>query len=188
MIRLHIWDMDGTILDSMRMWDSIVPDYLMSRGFAPEEELATILDPMTFEDSLYYILQHYPAVGSKEKLMEGIFERVKWHYENDLKLFDGIREELDSLKVRGETMVLLSNSPHRLIDIVMEKFDLAKYFAHRFSTEDFGRSKEHPEVFEIVCEVMKTDPSEALVYDDSPFALQAAVKAGCNVREYDRYR
>ena len=48
-IKLHIFDMDGTLLDSMRMWDNISSDYLRTKGIEPPENLASILDPMSLQ-------------------------------------------------------------------------------------------------------------------------------------------
>jgi len=90
MTALHIFDCDGTLLDSMRMWDNISSDYLRSLGIQPPEDLAEILDPLTFPESVQYLVDHFDLDGY-ENTSRGLMDRVLWHYENDLSCFPEFR-------------------------------------------------------------------------------------------------
>lgn len=187
MTALHIFDCDGTLLDSMRMWDNISSDYLRSLGIQPPADLAEILDPLTFPESVQYLVDHFDLDGY-ENTSRGLMDRVLWHYENDLKLFSGIPEELESVSRTGEPMIILTNSPREFVEAGLQRTGIRHYFSRLFVSQELGISKDNPEIFRVVCREMSIPPEDALVYEDSAFAIQAAREAGCRVKEYDRYR
>ena len=82
-IKLHIFDMDGTLLDSMRMWDNISSDYLRTKGIEPPENLASILDPMTFPEVCSYLAVNW-NLGSPETVSREIARFLDHQYEEVL--------------------------------------------------------------------------------------------------------
>lgn len=187
MTALHIFDCDCTLLDSMRMWDNISSDYLRSLGIQPPADLAKILDPLTFPESVRYLVDHFDLDGY-ENTSRGLMDRVLWHYENDLELFPGIPEELEAVSRTGEPMIILTNSPREFVEAGLGRTGIRHYFSRLFVSQELGISKDNPEIFRVVCREMSVPPEDALVYEDSAFAIQAAREAGCRVKEYDRYR
>jgi HAD superfamily hydrolase (TIGR01509 family) len=188
MIKLHIFDVDGTILDSMRMWDNIIIDYLENAGYSPSRDLVDILDPLTFAQTVEYVAKEFDIPGGTEAVREGIYSRLLDHYTNDLVMFDGMKEELDEVASQGIPMVVLSNSLTDWLRPALERNGILHLFQRIYTTEMLGMKKDSPEIFRKVCELMGVDPSEAMVYEDSPFAVEAAKQAGCIVKEYDKYR
>ena len=120
MIRLHIFDMDGTLLDSMRMWENVCSEYIRSKGFEPEEDLDDIQDEKTFLDAIHYIADHY-NLGSVDEAMKDLERYILHRYENDLVLFEGIPELLAEIEQTGVPKVILTNSPHALADPAMRR-------------------------------------------------------------------
>lgn len=188
MIKLHIYDLDGTILDSMKMWDRISPDYIRSLGLEADIDLAEICDPMTFGEVTAYLAERYRIDGGSERVRADLSDYIKDMYFNRLLLFDGIIQELD--RVRGDKipMIIFSNTPRPLIEAAMERTGVSKYFERIFTTEEMGMRKDKPEVFERVCGICGVRPGESLVHEDSEYAIRAAEKAGCLIEVYDRYR
>ena len=186
-IRLHIFDMDGTLLDSMRMWEDLPRLFLRSNGIEPEEGLSGIVDEYTFMEAINYIADRY-ELGSPEETLKRLEVYVTDLYRNDLVLFEGITEDLDRIAAEGIPMVVLTNSWHELADLAFERTGIKHCFDAIYSYQDIGVTKDDPESFRIVCRNHGVRPEEALVHDDSDYALEAAKKAGCRVKVYDRYR
>lgn len=187
MAKLHIYDVDGTILDSMRMWDRLSLDYLRSKGITPPEDLPEILDPMTLPESAAYMIERFALTVTVPQALAEIRSRIVDHYRFDLPLFEGAREELEAVQARGETMVILTNTPAAIVTPALVRTNVLSFFREVFTTE-LGLSKDDPEIFRFVCRKMGADPRDTVVHEDSDYAIRAAEKAGCAIVTYDRYR
>lgn len=185
--KLHIYDVDGTILDSMRMWDRISLEYLASKGVEGPEELKDILDPMTLEEASAYLIEHFDLPVTLETALEEIHDLIRDHYLYDLPLFPESLEELETVSKTGVPMVVLTNTPEAIVRIALERTGALRFFRHLYTTE-MGLKKDDPTIFREVCRLEGVTPEEALVHEDSGYAIEAAREAGCMIEVYDRYR
>lgn len=186
-VRLHIFDMDGTLLDSMRMWDNISSDYLRSSGFEPPEGLAEILDPMTFPEVCQYLAERWD-LGSPADVSRGMMSYLDHQYEEELKLFPDAMEAIEEAEKDRCFMVILSNSTAHQVAAAMGRLGVLDHIDEIFTSEGLGMRKDSPDIFRRVCRHMGAKPEETMVHDDSEYALKAAEEAGCMTKKYDRYR
>ena len=77
MIKGAIFDVDGTLLDSMSIWQDVGARYVRSRNVEPEENLAEILFPMTVEEGAIYVKQQYSLEESVEQIVQGVLDTVR---------------------------------------------------------------------------------------------------------------
>lgn len=188
MIKLHIFDADGTILDSMRMWDEITMRYLRSIGIDPDPKLPEIIDPMTLPEAMLYIADLYDIEGGADEVNEGMKKLLLHEYHNNIVPFEGMMEELTRIHSEGIPMIIFSNTPHIYLDAALERTGVIDFFEKVYTVEEIGIRKDLPESFAAVCSLYNIQPEEAVVYEDSEFAVKAALEAGCTVKFYDRYR
>lgn len=185
---IHVWDIDGTVLDSMKMWESVPSLYVKSLGIEPPENLAEILDPLTVPETNAYIAETFGIEGGAEAVSEGIMSVVLDQYENALVAYEDALAELEELKASGVKMYTFSNTPHFYLDRGLKRNDLMKYFDEVYTVEDVGLRKNDANAFITLCEMIGASPADVVVHDDASYALDAAREAGCSVKEYDRYR
>ena len=76
-IKAAIFDVDGTLLDSLGIWEKADEEYLSRRGIKPEKGLGSILYPLTVEEASAYIREHYPVVQTTEGIANGVLEIVR---------------------------------------------------------------------------------------------------------------
>lgn len=188
MYKIHVFDLDGTLLNSMRMWDKMSYNYVMSLGKLPPEDLAEILDPMTFDEAIVYIAREFEIEGGVDGVVAGMQALLLEEYKYNLQLFSDAIDILEGAAADGLPMVIFSNSPHSLIDPALERTGIDKYFSRVISTEDFGINKSKVQAFQVACDMLGVEPSDCLVHEDSGYAINAALDAGCMVKKYDRYR
>ena len=186
-IKLHIFDMDGTLLDSMRMWDNISSDYLRTKGIEPPENLASILDPMTFPEVCSYLAVNW-NLGSPETVSREIARFLDHQYEEVLQLFPDAMDIIREAEKDKCFRVILSNSSSHQVVAAMGRLGILDYIDEIFTSETLGMRKDSPDIFRRVCRHMGAKPEETLVHDDSEYALKAAAEAVCMVKKYDRYR
>ena len=212
MIRLHVFDIDGTVLDSMKMWDNLAVQYLENLGITPPDNIAEIIDPMTVPQVHAYLADAFHIPGGAKAVQLSLDKYLMHQYSKILLPFEDAVKELEELHSAGQRMIAFSNTPHKYIDLAMGRLNLTKYFEKIYTVEETKNRKDSPEAFLEICELAgreicelagrelcgtagnnscrfaKLRPDEVLVHDDSPFALEAAETAGCSIKRYNRYR
>ena len=104
MIKGAIFDLDGTLIDSMFIWDTIGEDYLKSFGIEPKENLAEVFKTFTLEQAAEYYHNHYNIKLSVKEIVEGINDMVAEIYRTKVVLKPGISDFLKRLQSLGVKM------------------------------------------------------------------------------------
>ena len=105
-IKGAIWDIDGTLIDSMPIWRDLGARFLKKRDILPEKNLGDILFPMTIVQGIRYIKDHYPVEESEEEIRDGLMEEVGIFYRDQVPLKDGVKDILSLMKEGGIPMIL----------------------------------------------------------------------------------
>ena len=121
MIRGAIFDIDGTMIDSMSIWDSCALRYLKTLGITGEENLGKILFPMTVEEGVRYCKERYQLTQSEEEIRRGMMKIIEDFYRYEVEIKSGVRECLDVLRQKGIRMVLATVG-----DVELEKAALVR--------------------------------------------------------------
>lgn len=177
-IRGVIFDVDGTLLDSMKIWDDAGKRYLRSLGKEPEADLNKILFALSLADGAAYLKERYNLTESAEEINQGILNIVDDFYRDEAQAKAGVNELLAALAEKGVAMTVATSSDKRQILNALERLDLAKYFMEVFTCGEVGGSKSEPEIFHKAAELMGTTPEETCVVEDGLYALRTANKAG----------
>ncbi len=188
MATLHIFDMDGTLLDSMGMWHSFCPDFLRSRGISPEAYLAECIAAMTIPQVAADLATRFPHLGTAETIYQEMMAPLIRAYEESLPLFPGMREILEEAVAKGDTLVLLTSSERTLAEKALARTGVLPLFTRLFTANELGMSKASPDIYQRVCQDMGVSPKDTWVHDDAEFALTAAKAAGCHPVPYDSSR
>ena len=180
-----IFDMDGTLIDSMGFWEHLATDYLHSKGIQriPEEILEQI-EPMTMSESAALFQQVFGLNGNIEAEMNAMMDD---HYRKDIPLKPGVREYLQKLYTRGIRMCVASATAEHLMESCLTRLGVRDYFEFLLSCETVGAGKQSSLVYQEAARRLGACPSEIAVYEDALYALQTAKKAGFHVvGVYDR--
>lgn len=173
-----IFDMDGTLLDSMYYWMNLTRAYLDVKGIEATEELVEELKLMTMEDRINYMSEHYDITDTAEDIYRISRENMARFYTEKVELKEGVREYLDYLKAKGVKMSVATLTAMELTRPALERHGLIDYFETILTCSDLGIDKDTPRVYEMAAEHMGCKPEEAAVFEDSPQALQSAVNGG----------
>ena len=117
MIKGAIFDLDGTLIDSMFIWDTIGEDYLKSFGINPKENLVEVFKTFTLEQAAEYYLNHYHIKLSAKEIVEGINNMVAERYHTKVALKPGVSDFLKRLKGLGIKMCVATVTDLSLIHI-----------------------------------------------------------------------
>ncbi|MBQ9006132.1 MAG: HAD family phosphatase [Atopobiaceae bacterium] len=173
-----IFDFDGTIVDSMPMWER-VPDMLLRRyGRTMTHEMFVETEPMSADDECAWFHEHLGVGESGPALFAELREMVCHEYETSVEAWPGVRAFLQSLEDAGIPMVIASSTPADDIRVGLRAHGLEGFFKEVFFTGDVGRGKEYPAVSLRALEELGTPMESTWVFEDAPFGVRTAARTG----------
>lgn len=188
MIRGAIFDLDGTLLDSMSIWDTIGEDYLRSLGIEPRENLAETFKTFTLEESAEYYRTHYGVTLSIAEIVDGVNGMIEDFYRNTVPLKTGVAEFLAELSKDGVRMCIATVTDKYLVEAALTRLGVRQYFSEIFTTAEVGCGKSDPTIYRTALAYLGTDKRETLVFEDVLHALTTAKNDGFPVAAvYDKH-
>ena len=188
MIKGAIFDLDGTLLDSMFIWDSFGEDYLRTLGKEPKENLTETFKTFTLEQAAEYYREHYGVTLSVGEIVDGVNEMVAEIYRTKVTLKDGVREFLEALKSQGVKMCVATVTDRPIVEDVLCNLGIRDFFTEIFTCAEVGYNKETPHIYRVALEVLGTSKEETVVFEDALHALMTAKNDGFTVAAvYDKH-
>lgn len=185
--KLHIFDMDGTILDSMPMWSTIASDYLDSYDIPHDDDVNKLIEAYTLENAAKYFIE-LGLDKTIDDIIKDIYDFSFNKYKNEIPVKPDMAELLKKIHETGETIILLSASPVQCAVAAFKRLNILEYFDKLFSCQDFETDKTVPETFINVAASLGFKPEDAIVYEDALYSIRSAKAAGCKtVAIYDEF-
>lgn len=183
-----IFDLDGTLLDSMYLWRNLASNYLLQIGIIPPENLNELIDHMSMEEASEYLQKAFNIKLSTDEIIIGVKKLIENKYKYDLKLKPYVKEYLQKLKEEQVTMCVATASSLKLAKAALERNDVIKYFSFVLSCDELGVGKNKPDIYYDAAKKLGALPTEIAVYEDAQFALITAKEAGFyTIGVYDKY-
>lgn len=178
MIEGAIFDFDGTLFDSMFIWDTAGETYLRSIGKEPAEDLQKALKHMSLYQSAAYIREHYDIPLSTEDIMDGINRTVEDFYFHTVEPKPGVIGLLEALSRRGVRMCIATATDRYQVEAALVRCGMRQYFSEIFTCTEVGSGKDQPLIFRMGMEHLGTDRSNTVVVEDAWRAIRTAKDDG----------
>ncbi len=180
MIRTVIFDMDGVIIDSESAYFKIDKQMFEELNIEVSFEEQCSYVGTSSQNMWDTIIKKHGILDEPEGLMRKEYDLYLEYLRNasDLGPIDGVRELINSLHENNFTLVLASSSRMETIDLVLNKFNLADLFKIKVSGSELVHSKPHPEIFLRAAQLIRSEPKECIVIEDSKNGVAAAKAAG----------
>ena len=176
-----LFDMDGTLLCTMRYWRFTTLEYLLAHDILPEpEELGQMFSTSSRRLCRQILERHGVEVNEKDMVreMEGYMHR---HYLHDAHAKPRVGEYLAQLQRAGIPMCVATGSPREYARDGLVRLGLAQYFAFITDGYEFGMNKSDPAYFRLMAQKLGVEPGELCVFEDALYSMKAAKEAGCPV-------
>lgn len=173
-----IFDMDGTILDSMREWDALSSNHLISLGVTPPEDLNNAVKELSVEDSLNYLMNRFGLWKSKEELSLQLREQIHIMYRDRVELKPYALDYLLKLKNEGIPFCIATATPRDYAVEALTRLGIADLFKFVICEDDVGKDKHSPELYLESARLLGTKPHETVVFEDAAYAARTAKDAG----------
>jgi len=177
-IKYALFDLDGTLLDSMHVWANIGDGILKAYDIIPPEDLQEILTPMSIKQSAEFLKENFPLPLSVTQIVDEINKLAEENYRVKIKLKPYVREYLEKLKLRKVKMGIATANDVSTTRAVLSRLGVLDYFAFILTCADVDCSKESPRIYQLAAERFGCDPAEVVVFEDALHCIRSAKDAG----------
>lgn len=180
-----IFDLDGTIVDSMGMWRSLDKDFITSQGVQYDPEMSKAIMGMTLEQAAEYFNKTL-KLGKTTGQILGEWEDYLWdQYQNKIPLKRHSERLIEKWHREGIKMCVATLTDKPLAEAVLKKYGLLGKMEFVRTVAEVGKSKAHPDIYLQCAEEMGLKPQECVVLEDTCHAIETAKGAGFTVYAID---
>lgn len=177
-LKCAIFDFDGTLFDSMFIWDNVGEIYLRSLEKEPKPSMREDVRALSLYQSACYFKQEYDLSLSVEEIMRGINQTIEHFYIHEVLPKPGVADFLKRMHKDGISMCIATASDRYQIEAALSRCGMEHYFEAIFTCSEVGHGKDEPVIFQKAMEHFGADRNSAIVFEDAIHAIQTAKADG----------
>lgn len=180
-IKAAIFDLDGTLVDSMWVWEQIDIDFLSSRGVTPPKNLKDEITHLTFRQTAQYFKDKFNLNDNIDDIVDCWNSMAYKYYANDVKLKEGVIPFLNKLKELNIKIGLATSNSIPLLEATLKNTGIYDLFDSITVTDEVKKSKNNPDVYLLAANKLNVSPKDCVVFEDIIEAVKGARLAGMKV-------
>lgn len=180
-----IFDLDGTMIDSMGIWKQIDIDYLNRFGYELPKDLQKCLEGMCFHDTAIYMKDRFNIDDPVDKIEDDWNKMAEQKYRDEIELKDGVLTLLNYAKAHNIKLGIATSNSKHLVTTLLKARNVYDYFEVVLTGCDTLKSKPDPEVYLTAAKRLNVNPKNCLVFEDVVAGITAGKNAGMKVCAVD---
>lgn len=176
-----IFDLDGTLVDSMWMWKAIDIEYLGRFGHECPDDLQKVIEGMSFTETAYYFKERFCLEHPVEQIKKDWTDMSIEKYRCEVPLKAGAREFLEYVQKQGIPMGIATSNSREIVDVVLTSLGIEGFFGNITTGCEVSQGKPAPDVYLKAAGHLNADPKACLVFEDVPAGICAGKAAGMTV-------
>ena len=177
-VKCAIFDFDGTLFDSMFIWENVGEIYLRSLGKEPKPSMGDDVRTMSLYQSACYFRREYDLPLSAEEIMTGINRTVEDFYIHEVQPKPGVVDFLKQMQKAEIPMCIATATDRYQIEAALGRCGMADYFEAIFTCSEVGHGKDEPHIFRKAMEHFAADRGNTVIFEDALHAIQTAKADG----------
>lgn len=177
----YIFDLDGTLLDSMGVWEQIDVDFLTKRGFEVPPDYINAICSRSFPEAAEYTIERFALPDSIDDLLREWNNMAVYAYGHTVQMKPHAKEYLDILRNAGVKLGIATSLPAALYGPVLALHGIEGYFDAICSTDEVLYGKTRPDVFLLAAQKLQTPPADCVLFEDILQAVKSGKAAGMTV-------
>ena len=171
MMKAVIFDVDGTLFDSMPFWDDAGKLFLESVGIYAKEDLSHTLLSMTMKEGAEYLIKNYVPQMTIAEVLQGIIDVMNDAYRNKISLKKGAAQLLKRLKENNIPVVIATATDRTLLEAALNRLEIFDFIDKIFTCSECNTTKSVPDIYLNACDWLDTSPEETVVFEDTLQAI-----------------
>ena len=180
-IKGAIFDMDGTLLNSMQYWNTVGIDYLERMGIDFEDTEENCVLHVGIIGFTEYCNKKYGLNKTYEEVSSAMHDIIAERYKTVVELKPGALEMLEKFKQNGVKMCIATATEQKEAILVLTRLGIIDYFTEVLTTTIVGKDKNSPLIYEVALKNLGTSKDETYVFEDAYYAINTAHKSGFKV-------
>lgn len=176
-----LFDLDGTLMDSMWLWEDIDIEYLGRYGHAPTKDMQRAIEGMSFTETAQYFRERYRIPDTVEEIKAEWNRMAYDKYAHHVRLKPGAYEFLHEIRRRGLQAGITSSNSRELIGACLASNGVGDCFDRITISCEVPKGKPAPDIYLCAAAAFGLRPEECLVFEDIPMGILAAKNAGMDV-------
>ena len=181
MIRAAVFDVDGTLLDSMPIWENAAAVFLAKYGIEAEAGLGRRLYPLSMQEGAAYLQEKYRLSMSSDKIIAGVGAVVSDFYAAEAPLKPNAAAFLNALREKSIPMAIATSNERSAVEAAFRRLGILQYFTEIFTCSEIGAGKTKPDIYQRAAEALQAAPGCTWVFEDAYYAAKSAHDAGFRV-------
>lgn len=173
-----LFDLDGTLLDSMGVWSNLAISFIEEKGLDYKGETADTQKGLSVEELPEFFKKTYNLQTSAQEIGDYIADTMAHHYRHSFEYKEGVVDLLEAFKAKGYKMCITTATLSYYCDLLDQRLDLRSYMDFIQSPDLVNTSKSDPAFFDIAIKNLGTDPAKTYVFDDALYAMENANSLG----------
>ncbi len=174
----YIFDLDGTLLDSMDVWAKVDVDFLAENHIAIPKDYTQAVCCMGFQQAAAYTIERFHLALTEKQVMDRWLWMVRQEYACHVPLKPGAKEVLQALRTRRQPMAIVTALQEQLFRPCLQRHGIETWFDVFIEEGQADKDKSHPDLYRMAAQKLGVPPQNCIVFDDLAKALGGAKEAG----------
>lgn len=176
-----IFDLDGTLLDSMHVWLGLGNAYMRHKGLSADDSVHDVLKPMSLVQAARHFQANYGIQLSEAEIISEFLALAENAYYNEVQLKDGVEEFLYKLRQANVKMCIATATERHLAEAALKRLGIYNWFCGMVTCTEARAGKDYPDIYHMALKLLGTRKASTLVFEDALYAIKTAKKAGFKV-------
>ena len=176
-----VFDLDGTLINSLDVWRKLDDDFLFKRGKIPNESYRKVINELPFPEACQYIIDYFGLDMTRDEVMREFNEAALYEYSFNIPYKQGAVEFVKALKKLGYKLAIATSSTRECCTAILKRENLLELFDDILYADECGNGKADPKFFAFLLHRLNAGADETVMYEDMYYSARTAFSSGIKV-------